>query len=203
MKKSILAGLVILLSVPGFSQTTPETIAVMVPVTQLFKGMNLGDSAKVTGIVRTTTFSGSIETDGRKGDWSWALAGRRTWIDQALNLANRLSLINFTLSYFFYDWQGDLAWSHGRDSVRLSAYQGRDDLNMDPLILNWGNQDFPLNVHLQLTPSLAYEGTVAWSGFDQVFSLSDVLRFENSIETINTRLGRVQKPRSSGENRCG
>jgi len=57
MKKSILAGLVILLSVPGFSQTTPETIAVMVPVTQLFKGMNLGDSAKVhSAFVNEVTF---------------------------------------------------------------------------------------------------------------------------------------------------
>ncbi len=57
MKKSILAGLVILLSVPGFSQTTPETIAVMVPVTQLFKGMNLGDSARVhSAFVNEVTF---------------------------------------------------------------------------------------------------------------------------------------------------
>ncbi|HMI67235.1 MAG TPA: hypothetical protein VK517_14425 [Cyclobacteriaceae bacterium] len=57
MKKSILAGLVILFSVPGFSQTTPETIAVMVPVTQLFKGMNLGDSAKVhSAFVNEVTF---------------------------------------------------------------------------------------------------------------------------------------------------
>ncbi len=148
-----------------------------------------GDSAKVTGIARVTTFSGSIETDGRKGDWSWALAGRRTWIDQALRGANKLGLIDFTLSYFFYDWQGDLAWTHGRDTVRVSAYQGRDDLNLDPLILNWGNQAFPLNAHLQLTPTLAYEGTIAWSGFDQTFSLSDILRFDNSIRTINSRQG--------------
>ncbi len=57
MKKSILAGLVILLSVPGFSQATPETIAVMVPVTQLFKGMNLGDSARVhSAFVNEVTF---------------------------------------------------------------------------------------------------------------------------------------------------
>jgi len=57
MKKSIIAGLVVLLSVPGFSQTTPETIAVMVPVTQLFKGMNLGDSARVhSAFVNEVTF---------------------------------------------------------------------------------------------------------------------------------------------------
>jgi hypothetical protein len=57
MKKSILAGLAFLFSVPGFSQTTPETIAVMVPVTQLFKGMNLGDSAKVhSAFVNEVTF---------------------------------------------------------------------------------------------------------------------------------------------------
>lgn len=148
-----------------------------------------GDSAKVTGIARVTTFSGSVETDGKKGDWSWTLAGRRTWIDQALRAANNLGLIDFSLKYFFYDWQGDLAWAHGGDSVRVSVYQGRDELNLDPLILNWGNLALPLNVHLRLTPYLAYEGTLAWSGFDQVFSLSDVLNFQNSIGTVNSRQG--------------
>src|SRR5258706_15659856 len=57
MKKSILARLVILFSAPGFSQTTTETIAVMVPVTQLFKGMNLGDRARVhSAFVNEVTF---------------------------------------------------------------------------------------------------------------------------------------------------
>lgn len=148
-----------------------------------------GDSAKVTGSARITTFSGSVETDGSKGNWSWALAGRRTWVDQALFLANRLSLIDFTLKYYFYDWQGDLAWTHAGDTVRVSAYQGRDDLNLDPLLLNWGNVALPLNIHWGLTPDLAYEGTFAWSGFDQTFSLSDVLRFDNSIRTLNSRQG--------------
>ncbi len=57
MKKSILAGLVILCSAPAFSQTTTETIGIMVPITQLFKGMNLGDSAKVhSAFVDEVTF---------------------------------------------------------------------------------------------------------------------------------------------------
>lgn len=152
-------------------------------------GTWLGDSAKVTSIARVTTFSGSVESDGKKGDWSWTLAGRRTWIDQALSAAKSAGLTNFSLNYFFYDWQGSLAWAHAGDTVRLSAYQGRDELNIDPLILNWGNLALPLNVHLQLTPYLAYEGALAWSGFDQLFSLSDILRFENSIGTVNSRQG--------------
>ena len=55
-------------------------------------GTWLGDSAKVEGSLRLTTFSGTAETDGRKGNWSWALAGRRTWIDQALKAANSLNI---------------------------------------------------------------------------------------------------------------
>ena len=148
-----------------------------------------GDSLKITGSARITTFSGTVETDGRKGDWSWTVAGRRTWVDQALRAANRLDLINFTLSYYFYDLQGDLAWTHAGDTVRISDYQGRDDLNLDPLILNWGNVALPLNVHWKLSDDWAYEGALAWSDFNQTFSLSDVLRFDNAIQTINTRQG--------------
>lgn len=47
MKKNILTGIVILLSMQGFSQTTAETKAVMQPIKQLFEGMKLADSAKV------------------------------------------------------------------------------------------------------------------------------------------------------------
>ena len=47
MKRNILTGIVILLSLQAFSQTTTETNAIMQPINELFKGMNLGDSAKV------------------------------------------------------------------------------------------------------------------------------------------------------------
>ncbi len=154
-------------------------------------GTKLGDSAKVTGSARLTTFSGTVESDGKYGDWAWTLAVRRTWVDQALEAANRLNLINFTLSYFFYDWQGDVAWAHAGDTVRVSAYQGRDELDLTPLILNWGNVALPLNYRFKITDNWAYAGTFAWSGFDQTFSLSDVLRFDNSIQTMNMRQGLI------------
>ena len=47
MKKEIFTGIVILLSLQGFSQTASETVGIMAPITQLFKGMHLGDSTKV------------------------------------------------------------------------------------------------------------------------------------------------------------
>jgi hypothetical protein len=57
MKKEIFIGIVILLSLRGFSQTTAETKGIMQPIKLLFDGMNLGDSAKVrSAFVNEVTF---------------------------------------------------------------------------------------------------------------------------------------------------
>ena len=47
MKKEIFTGIVILLSLQGFSQTSAESKGIMQPIKLLFEGMNLGDSARV------------------------------------------------------------------------------------------------------------------------------------------------------------
>ncbi len=155
--------------------------------TSRLSGTALGDSTHAEGSARVTTFSGSAETDGRRGDWSWVLAGRRTWIDQALNLADGLNLTDFHLDYFFYDWQGNLAWGNQYDTVRVSWYQGRDNLNISPLAADWGNLDVPVNVHWRLSPYWSYDGVLAYSGFDQNFAVASVLNLGNSIGTLNTR----------------
>ena len=57
MKKEFFAGIVILLSLQGFCQTTAETKGIMQPIKLLFEGMNLGDSAKVrSAFVNEVTF---------------------------------------------------------------------------------------------------------------------------------------------------
>jgi hypothetical protein len=47
MRKEIFTGIIILLSLQGFSQTTAETKGIMQPIRLLFEGMNLGDSGRV------------------------------------------------------------------------------------------------------------------------------------------------------------
>jgi hypothetical protein len=56
MKKNVVSALVLLSSLPALSQT-PDRNAVTLPITQLFKGMSLGDSAMVhRAFVNNVTF---------------------------------------------------------------------------------------------------------------------------------------------------
>jgi hypothetical protein len=155
--------------------------------TSRLSGTKIGDSAKVSGSLRLTTLSGTAETDGQKGNWSWTMAGRRTWIDQALSLADAVNLTDFKLGYYFYDAQGNVAWGNKYDTVRVSLYQGRDVLDIGALHVDWGNVAVPLNVHKRLKPDLYYDAALAWSGFDQVLGVQDFIEFKNNIGTLNTR----------------
>ena len=139
------------------------------------------------GTARITTLSGSLETDGRKGGFSWVMAGRRTWIDQALEAARAAGLTDLKLPYYFYDGQGSLAYGHDGDTLRVSAYQGRDRLSLGPININWGNTAIPVNLKLRITDRWSYAGSAAFSRFDQVWNFGDVIRATNSMEDWNLR----------------
>jgi len=139
------------------------------------------------GTARVTTLSGSLETDGRKGDFSWVMAGRRTWIDQALDGARAAGITDLKLPYYFYDTQGSLAYGHDGDSVRVSFYKGRDDLNLDPISLDWGNTAVPVTVKLRLSNRWDYAGTAAYSRFLQHWGFSDIMKIKDDIEDYGLR----------------
>jgi len=132
---------------------------------------------------RITTFGGTLATDGRQGDWSWALAGRRTWIGSALAAARDLNLTSLQLDYDFYDWQGSAAWGRNGDTVRASVYQGRDNLSFNPFDVNWGNLVVPVNVRWRLGDRLTFFGTGSYSGFDQTFDFSPIVDLYNAVNT--------------------
>ncbi len=139
--------------------------------------------AKTQSSFRITSFGGTLATDGVQGDYSWALAGRRTWIGSALAVARDLSLTNIQLDYDFYDWQGSAAWGHNGDTVRVSAYQGRDQLSFSPLSADWGNLVVPVNVRWKLGDRLTFLGTASYSGFDQSFGFDPIVNLYNSVGT--------------------
>jgi hypothetical protein len=139
------------------------------------------------GTARVTTLSGSLETDGRKGDFSWVLAGRRTWIDQALKAGDAAGLTDFRLPYYFYDTQGGLAWGRNGDTLRVSAYHGRDRLSLGPININWGNTAIPVNLKLRISDRWSYAGTAALSRFSQLWSFGDIVEATNSMEEYNLR----------------
>ncbi len=139
--------------------------------------------ASSQGSFRLTTFGGTLATDGVQGDYSWALAGRRTWIGSALAAARNLKLTDIQLDYDFYDWQGSAAWGHNGDTVRASVYQGRDNLSFNPFDVNWGNLVVPVNVRWKLGDRLTFYGTGSYSGFDQTFDFSPIINLYNSVDT--------------------
>jgi hypothetical protein len=132
---------------------------------------------------RITTFGGTLATDGRQGDWSWALAGRRTWIGSALTAARDLNLTSIQLGYDFYDWQGSTAWGKNGDTVRASIYQGRDELSFSPFTADWGNLVVPVNVRWKLGDRLTFYGTGSYSGFDQTFDFDPIINLYNAVNT--------------------
>jgi hypothetical protein len=147
---------------------------------------NLG-SIYAKGALRLTLFSGSLETEGRNGNWSWVMAGRRMWWDQASEALKYLEISDFSLDYHFYDIQGNLAWGNKGDTVRISLYDGKDQLDFDPLNVEWGNTVVPLNVRKRLFDGLAYKGALSYSRFEQSLGFSEILNSENSVKSINTR----------------
>jgi hypothetical protein len=145
------------------------------------------DTGRVSGQARITTASGSLAAEGRQGDVAWVLAGRRTWIDQALGAARAAGATDFDLPYYFYDTQGSLAWGRAGDTVRASFYHGRDNLELGLVTMDWGNTAIPVNVRKRLGGGFTWNGTFAWSSFDQLSALGDIQETTNRIEDWNTR----------------
>lgn len=155
------------------------------------------DTLRTHTAMRLTTFSGTVANDGRKGNWSWAVGSRRTWIGTALEVARDIGATDFALDYDFYDNQASVAWGNRGDSVRVSVYQGQDVLNFKPLELEWGNVVLPVNVRKKLGDNLYFQGSGAYSQFHQRFKFSDIFNIYNSVETWNGRAGLVWDPVAS------
>lgn len=145
------------------------------------------DTGRVASQIRITTASGSLATEGRKGEVAWVLAGRRTWIDQALDAASSAGVTDFELPYYFYDTQGSLAWGRDGDTARASFYHGRDDLQLGPLAMEWGNTAVPINFRKRLGGGFAWSGAFAYSAFDQRQALGDISEVTNSIGEWDAR----------------
>ncbi len=174
----------------GFDSRYGDRLSSVLSVTSKDGGATDTGAARETwaqGTARVTTLSGSLETDGRKGNWSWVGAGRRTWIDEALSAGRALGVTSLSLPYYFYDAQGSVAYGKGGDTLRVSAYQGQDDLTLDPINITWGNTAIPVNLKLRLGERWEYSGTMAYSRFSQKWKFGDIQSLSNSMEDWNAR----------------
>lgn len=135
--------------------------------------------------VKVSTFATQIHTEGHQGDTRWLFAGRTTYIKEVLDFMYYLDAIDFKLNYRFTDLQGNVTQSLGEDrSVGISFYTGKDVLDFDPVMLDWGNTVIPLNFKWRLNDDLMYQSTLAYSQFSQTFGLRDLFSVYNDIQTI-------------------
>jgi hypothetical protein len=132
-------------------------------------------------VVGLTTFGWTLASAGQKGEFSWDLGGRQTWIRQSLSVARELGLSQDRLDYGINDWMGGLAWGRSGDTLRASIYKSRDNLSTGPYSFNWGNLAVPLNVRWKLGDRLTFSGTGSYSKFDQTAGFDPILNLYNSV----------------------
>lgn len=136
--------------------------------------------------LKISTFATQAHTEGKIGDLSWLIAGRTTYIKQMLDLMNKVNITDFTLDYFFYDLQGNVAYDFGDGhKLRFSWYAGKDDLNFDPLVVDWGNRVFPLNWEYKINKNWQTRATFAYSFFTQKFGIEDLFTMSNEMVTYS------------------
>lgn len=138
--------------------------------------------------VKVSTFATQVHTEGHQGDTRWLFAGRTTYIKEVLDLLYYMDAIDFKLDYRFTDLQGNITHSLGEDrSVGLSFYTGKDILDFDPVVLDWGNTVIPLNFKWRLNDDWMYQSTLSYSSFSQSFGLRDLFSVYNDIQTISLK----------------
>jgi hypothetical protein len=147
-------------------------------------GKDTADSWAKGSSIKLSTFAGQLHTEGRQGPVRWLVAGRRTWIDEALKQLREAGVTDLNLKYFFYDLQGNMAYDLAKDqSLMFSGYTGRDKLDFTPFKVEWGNTILPLNYVATLDKQLTTEATLSYSHFSQKFALENIFQFYNRIVT--------------------
>lgn len=147
-------------------------------------GQDTADAWFAKSSLKLSTFAAQAHTEGHEGPFRWLLAGRSTYIKQVIDYLRGRGLTDLVLDYYFYDAQGDFAWDlgPGREAM-ISFYQGRDRLNFDPFLVDWGNTVVPVNLTWRLSNDWASRTTLSYSLLSQSFGLTGIFEFYNNIVT--------------------
>jgi hypothetical protein len=147
-------------------------------------GKDTADTWFTGSSVKISTFATQAHTEGHQGPVRWLFAGRTTYIKQIVDFLRARDLTTLNLDYYFYDTQGSLAYDFGEGrSLTVSLYQGRDILNFDPLLLEWGNTAVPINLDWKLNDDWTSKTTLSYSLFSQSFGLVSIFELYNNIVT--------------------
>jgi len=157
-------------------------------------GEEIRDTCCVDGIFRWSTFAFSLEMERRFGPWWVQGAGRYTYFDRMFAALRGLGWSDLKLDYRFYDIQSGAGWSDGHDTVRASVYAGRDQMDMAPVWIDWGNYAVPVNWSIAIDDEFRQRGGASWSWFDQNYKVNDLSSKGNSIRSLHARQELVWTP---------
>lgn len=134
--------------------------------------------------LKISSFASQAHTEGRQGPVRWLFAARTTYVKQVVDLLRAQGLTDLVLDYYFYDLQGNVAVDLGEGrELMLSVYQGRDELNFNPFLVDWGNTVVPLNLNWKLNDAWNSRTTLSYSLLSQSFGLEEIFEFYNNIAT--------------------
>ncbi len=167
----------------GFSPQYGNRLASVVDIKSRKGGSDTVDAWMEKSSLKLSTFAGQLHTEGKQGPWRWLVAGRRTWIKEALEFFRYIDATTLNVDYYFYDLQGNLSYQIAPDhSISLSGYSGDDILNFTPFEVTWGNRVYPLNYHWKINTDWATDISLSYSQFKQSFGLENIFSLYNEIE---------------------
>ena len=132
--------------------------------------------------LKISTVASQAHVEGHEGPLRWLWAGRTTYIKTVVDFLREQGLLNLTLDYYFYDVQGNMAYTVNKDAEATgSLYQGSDRLNFDPFLITWGNTVLPLNYRWKPSREWTAKLSLSYSHFSQNFGLASIFNFYNRI----------------------
>ncbi|MCH8300964.1 MAG: TonB-dependent receptor [Candidatus Marinimicrobia bacterium] len=102
-----------------------------------------GNNKRFAGSAEISLVSSKLLLEAPIGNGGWLFAGRRTYIDKALDASRKLGISDFEFPYYFYDLQANIYQDLSpNDRLRISAYYGNDVLDWEEATanINWGNR---------------------------------------------------------------
>lgn len=172
----------------GFPSEYGNRLSSVLDVKSRKGGKDTADSWFKGSSLKISTFATQAHTEGRQGNLRWLFAGRTTYIKQMVDFLREKGVTDLVLDYYFYDMQGNLAYGLGEGrEISMSLYQGRDRLNFDPFLVDWGNTVVPLNLKWRYSNVLESRSTLSYSLMSQSFGLESIFEFYNNIVTLQAR----------------
>jgi len=172
----------------GFAPEYGNRLSSVLDIRSRQGGNDTADSWFRGSSVKISSIASQAHTEGRQGPVRWLFAGRTTYIKEVVDYLREQGLTDLTLDYYFYDVQGSLVYQFGEGrELMVSLYQGRDRLNFDPFLVDWGNTVVPVNLAWRVSDLLDTRTTLSYSLLSQSFGLEDIFELYNNIVTWQAR----------------